>query len=654
MLLYAQPVPAGKRGGWSRISAMRLGGRPDPERVAAVQLHQRRGDVVGHARGVIEQLAQRDAIAVGQHAREAALDGVVEAEAALADELERHDGGERLGDAADAHGVAGAQRAAGAHVGNAGGGGAPAGEGDGAGRAGGDDAVERWSRVPGRPAAPAVAGRSRRAAAVAAAAREERRVDMAHDRGARRSRASSAGGRNFVWRPRSETRFVPAGDDARRADGRSSGAMHDGDALGWRATAASLAPALVAIGAELALLLDDGSASAAAISLTVVSGGALALRRSAPIVVLAVTLAAAIGIVAVGETPAGLIPLIALYTAASACERRTSLAALVPTAAVLVGLSVANGATEDRSASSVAVNAIAAGVLAAGVWGLGAYAQARRERAAGLAREREQRARMAVQHERTAIARELHDIVAHSVSVMLIGVRGARDGAARQPGRRRRRARACRDDRGPEPGGAAAAARADADAGRRRRAAPAAVARRPRRADRGVPRRRPSGAVGGHGRAAAAARRRRALGLPDRPGGAHERPQARAADPRRRSRSPSTARASSSRSPTTARRATTERGPATGIVGMQERVALLGGELETGRARAAASASGRGCRWEPAHDASGIADRRRPRPRAHRVPPVPADAGRTSRSSARRATARRRSRARASCGPTSC
>ena len=194
-----------------------------------------------------------------------------------------------------------------------------------------------------------------------------------------------------------------------------------------RRAIAALAPALAAIGAELALLLDDGSGSAAAITLTVGSGGALTLRRSQPTAVLAVTLAAAIGIVAVGETPAGLIPLIALYTAASACERRTSLAALVPTAAVLAGLSVATGAAEDRSASLIAVNAIAAGVLAAGVWALGASTQSRRERAAGLAREREQQARMALQDERTAIARELHDIVAHSVSVMLIGVRGARE-----------------------------------------------------------------------------------------------------------------------------------------------------------------------------------------------------------------------------------
>jgi len=41
--------------------------------------------------------------------------------------------------------------------------------------------------------------------------------------------------------------------------------------------------------------------------------------------------------------------------------------------------------------------------------------------------EREQLARLAAHEERAAIARELHDIVAHSVTVMLVGVRGARD-----------------------------------------------------------------------------------------------------------------------------------------------------------------------------------------------------------------------------------
>ena len=106
-------------------------------------------------------------------------------------------------------------------------------------------------------------------------------------------------------------------------------------------------------------------------------------------------------------------------------------------------------------------------------------------------------------------------------------------GAARQPGRGRRRARARRDDRGPEPGGAAAAARTDADPRRRHRAASPAVARRPRRAHRGVPGCRPPGALGGQGSTPPAARWRRALGLPHRPGGAHERPQAHATQPRR-------------------------------------------------------------------------------------------------------------------------
>jgi signal transduction histidine kinase len=48
-------------------------------------------------------------------------------------------------------------------------------------------------------------------------------------------------------------------------------------------------------------------------------------------------------------------------------------------------------------------------------------------RTAHAEREREQLARIALHEERAAIARELHDIVAHSVTVMLVGVRGARD-----------------------------------------------------------------------------------------------------------------------------------------------------------------------------------------------------------------------------------
>ena len=56
----------------------------------------------------------------------------------------------------------------------------------------------------------------------------------------------------------------------------------------------------------------------------------------------------------------------------------------------------------------------------------GARESAYRESAERLDAEREQRARTAAYRERTRIARELHDVIAHSVSVMVIQAGGAR------------------------------------------------------------------------------------------------------------------------------------------------------------------------------------------------------------------------------------
>jgi signal transduction histidine kinase len=179
--------------------------------------------------------------------------------------------------------------------------------------------------------------------------------------------------------------------------------------------------ALLATGIELALLLDDGEATAAAVVLTVLAGAALVVRRREPLAVLGAVLVAAAALVALEQPPSGLVVLVALFTVADTCDRRDSLVALVPTVAAAVVLSVA--ASGDRPVLRGATSA----VLAAGVWGLGAYAQARR-------RERDQALRIAVHEERAAIARELHDIVAHSVSVMLLGVRGARDVLPTDPG----------------------------------------------------------------------------------------------------------------------------------------------------------------------------------------------------------------------------
>jgi signal transduction histidine kinase len=198
-----------------------------------------------------------------------------------------------------------------------------------------------------------------------------------------------------------------------------------------------VALALLAVGVGLVEFDDQPGVSA--LLLTVVGGGALALRRLAPLAVLATTLVAATAMVAI-ETElsepieaASLIVLIAVYTVGAMCERRVSLIALVPAATVVAILSASTADVEGRETSALG-GAIIATALTVGIWGLGAYAQTRRrylreleERAVQAEREREQLARIAVHEERTSIARELHDIVAHSVSVMLVGVRGARE-----------------------------------------------------------------------------------------------------------------------------------------------------------------------------------------------------------------------------------
>ena len=203
---------------------------------------------------------------------------------------------------------------------------------------------------------------------------------------------------------------------------------------GRRTLAFDLALALVATAAELAQVISaTGTPRPPALVLAVVAGGVLVVRRNAPLAVLATTLAATVAIGALGEDPSGLSAAIALYTTAALCERRVSLAALAVTAATAAPLSAATADAPGRETSAT-LGAIIVVMLTVGIWALGAYAQTQRryrrellERAASAEREREQLARIAVHEERASIARELHDIVAHSVSVMLVGVRGARD-----------------------------------------------------------------------------------------------------------------------------------------------------------------------------------------------------------------------------------
>ncbi|GAA0228080.1 sensor histidine kinase [Cryptosporangium japonicum] len=59
-------------------------------------------------------------------------------------------------------------------------------------------------------------------------------------------------------------------------------------------------------------------------------------------------------------------------------------------------------------------------------WALGALKRVREERLAALEVERDQKARLAVSAERTRIAREMHDVVAHSLAIVISQADGGR------------------------------------------------------------------------------------------------------------------------------------------------------------------------------------------------------------------------------------
>lgn len=160
----------------------------------------------------------------------------------------------------------------------------------------------------------------------------------------------------------------------------------------------------------------------------------LAWRRSRPLQVLCVVMAAIAAEAAVaGDAPVGgevLFPtLVALYSVAAYAERRRALTGL----AVAWVATLVHGAHDPDVLSFgdlVLVDLFFFWFLGGGSWLAGRYVRSRRQeasdfelRAARLEREREERARLAVIEERSRIARELHDVIAHGVSLM--GVQAA-------------------------------------------------------------------------------------------------------------------------------------------------------------------------------------------------------------------------------------
>jgi signal transduction histidine kinase len=196
-------------------------------------------------------------------------------------------------------------------------------------------------------------------------------------------------------------------------------------ALGWRLPKRLLdiGPVLFIAVVGLAALGVDHHVSGPTRGLLllglIVCAVALLLRHRSPLAVLGVVLALSLGL---GWGPIVALPvLLALFTVAEYSARPQLIAATVVAAVAVILTDLIHH--QQLSLPSVLSHLVAIGLAVA----VGLYLRARadyitglRERAERLERERGLRSQQAVAEERVRIARELHDVVAHNVSLMVV------------------------------------------------------------------------------------------------------------------------------------------------------------------------------------------------------------------------------------------
>jgi signal transduction histidine kinase len=184
-------------------------------------------------------------------------------------------------------------------------------------------------------------------------------------------------------------------------------------------------------GPRFALPTPDVALATAAATLPV------AVRRLWPVPVLAVVTVAVAYLTAMGRAPltTDLMLGMASYMVAVRLRRTAAVIALVAAeAAILAGLLTASATAH---AENVMLHSMFA---AAAMWFVGTGVQERRRYRAGVAeqaerrqRDQAERGRHALQEERLLIARELHDVLAHSLSVVAVHAGVGRRVGASQP-----------------------------------------------------------------------------------------------------------------------------------------------------------------------------------------------------------------------------
>ena len=184
----------------------------------------------------------------------------------------------------------------------------------------------------------------------------------------------------------------------------------------------SVIPVVVTLFLVLVVLGDDPDQRtdlrlALGVPLAVIQGAALRWRRLHPGRVAVIVLPCAAGLQLLA--PDGTIPAAGLFAVGSLAAARPPRVSLPALAALLAVCALAVGAIPGG-------DVLFAMALSAGAWALG---EAARNRRAAL----DQEARRAAVDERERIARELHDVIAHTVSVIVVQAAAADDVFERRP-----------------------------------------------------------------------------------------------------------------------------------------------------------------------------------------------------------------------------
>jgi signal transduction histidine kinase len=211
-----------------------------------------------------------------------------------------------------------------------------------------------------------------------------------------------------------------------------------------RASAFTVDAVLAGAVAVVTILLPSGSpafgGASTVIGLLLVVP--LAWRRRAPVAAAVAVCAAGLLELVISRQflPANVAALIMIYSLAAYAPRWAERAGLAAglAGALLAGVRFYYYGFDSRDVVLTTAGSIAVTVVAA--WALGRLRRARMQQVLGLEErtrllevERDQEMRLAATSERARIARELHDVVAHSLSVVIAQADGGRYAAAADP-----------------------------------------------------------------------------------------------------------------------------------------------------------------------------------------------------------------------------